>query len=348
VADSRRNKPSTVGLQTGAKNPALGKVGRPRPDVDVLLAGVLRADRAALGQAISLVESTQAADRAAASSLLDACQTASAESIRVAISGSPGVGKSTLIEALGTRLTNMGHRVAVLAVDPSSARSGGSILGDKTRMPQLSIDPNAFIRPSPSAGTLGGVGRSTRAAMTVCEAAGFDVVLLETMGVGQSETAAREMADFFLLLSLAGAGDELQGIKRGIVEVADAVAVTKADGSNVEAAATAAGRLRSALSLFPPDESGWRPRVLTCSALDGTGLGAIWESVSVYAEEARRSGWFARQRQNQRAAWFEDEVVLLQSQALGLERKQERAELLERVMSGQLHPHAAAAEFVKS
>ncbi|MFT5143160.1 MAG: LAO/AO transport system kinase [Thalassolituus oleivorans] len=311
------------------------------------MAAVIRADRAALGQAISLVESTHPDDRKAASLLLDACQAASVESVRVAISGSPGVGKSTLIEALGIHLTQAGHRVAVLAIDPSSARSGGSILGDKTRMPRLSTDPNAFIRPTPSAGALGGVGRSTRAAMTVCEAAGFDVVLVETMGVGQSETAAAGMADFFLLLSLAGAGDELQGIKRGILEVADAVAVTKADGSNTDAAATAASRLRSALSLFPPDDSGWRPRVLTCSALNGTGLDDIWESVSDYAAEARRSGWFTRQRQSQRASWFEDEVLLLQSQALGLERQKERSELLERVMDGQLHPYAAAAEFVK-
>jgi len=269
-----------------------------------LSADVLDGNRTAIGRAITLVESVLPSHRDEAAELLEDLLPLSGEAIRVGITGVPGVGKSTFIETLGGRLTSRGHKVAVLAVDPSSTRTGGSILGDKTRMATLAVDPNAFIRPSPSAGTLGGVTSATREAMVVLEAAGFDVVLVETVGVGQSETVVQGMVDFFVVLMLAGAGDELQGIKKGVLELADLVAVNKADGANVKSAEQAAVDYRRALHLVQPSGTEWEPPVLTCSSVVGTGLDELWSAIVDHQELMAASGGRARRRQGQRMAWM--------------------------------------------
>ncbi len=270
-----------------------------------LAAGVLAGDRTAIGQAITLVESTLPAHRANAAALLDELLPHSGNAHRVGITGVPGVGKSTFIEALGLQLTTAGHKVAVLAVDPSSSRSGGSILGDKTRMQDLAVDPNAFSRPSPSAGTLGGVTRATREAMVVLEAAGYDVVLVETVGVGQSETVVHAMVDVFVVLMLSGAGDELQGIKKGVLELADLLAVNKADGANVEKAQQAALDYRRALHLVQPPGQAWEPPVLTCSALEGTGLGELWAEVERHRAQSSANGERDARRRAQKLDWMQ-------------------------------------------
>ncbi|MDH4144264.1 MAG: methylmalonyl Co-A mutase-associated GTPase MeaB [Acidimicrobiia bacterium] len=272
--------------------------------VDDYVEGVLAGDRAVLGRAITLVESTNAAHRAQAQELLVRLLPRGGATQRIGVTGVPGVGKSTFIEAFGSMLTGRGHRVAVLAVDPSSTRSGGSILGDKTRMERLSTDPAAFIRPSPSAGTLGGVARATRESITVVEAAGYDVVLVETVGVGQSETLVAAMVDFFLVLMLPGAGDELQGIKKGILELADLVAVNKADGDNVERARAAAAEYANALHLLAPASPSWTPSVVTCSASTGDGLDTIWRLVNTHRDAFERSGEWSANRQNQQLRWL--------------------------------------------
>ena len=272
--------------------------------VEALARGVTEGNRTALGRAITLVESTRAVDRAHADALLAALAGHGAGAHRVGITGVPGVGKSTLIEALGSQLTAAGHRVAVLAVDPSSARSGGSIMGDKTRMQTLARDPAAFIRPSPSAGVLGGVARRTRETMVLVEAAGYDIVLVETVGVGQSETMVAQMVDVFVVLVLAGAGDDLQGIKRGILELADAVVVTKADGDNVQAAARAAADYRRALDLVPPRLPAWMPRVARCSAVSGAGMEELWSLVTDHRDALLASGDWETQRATQRVGWM--------------------------------------------
>lgn len=346
MGDHRSESNSSIGPATGARNPALTPRPRQIPTIVELAEGIAGRDRALLGQALSLMESSLPADLDRAARLLEVLEASETTSVRVAISGSPGAGKSTLIDALGIHLTGLGHRVAVLAVDPSSARSGGSILGDKTRMPRLATDPAAFIRPSPTAGALGGVARRTRPALAVLEAAGYDVVILETVGVGQSETTARDMADFFLLLSLAGAGDELQGIKRGIIEVADAIAITKADGANRQIAANAATRLRGALRLFPDDGSGWKPRVLTCSAVDGTGVPELWETATEFQRVTRASGHWERRRAQQRLLWFEEEVRARLEVQSGQDANALRNRLREDVAAGRRHPFGAAAEFM--
>ncbi|MEM9465070.1 MAG: methylmalonyl Co-A mutase-associated GTPase MeaB [Actinomycetota bacterium] len=269
-----------------------------------LAAGVLGGDRTAIGRAITLVESTLPAHRSDAAALLDVLLPHSGDAHRVGITGVPGVGKSTFIEALGLRLTAAGHRVAVLAVDPSSSRTGGSILGDKTRMAQLAVDPDAFIRPSPSAGTLGGVTRATREAMIVLEAAGYDVVLVETVGVGQSETVVHGMVDIFVVLMLAGAGDELQGIKKGVLELADLLAVNKADGANVDRAKQAAVDYRRALHLVQPPGASWEPPVLTCSALEGSGLDELWAEVERHRMSMAETGERDERRRAQKLTWM--------------------------------------------
>ena len=265
---------------------------------------MLAGDRTAIGRAITLVESTLPAHRADAAALLDELLPHSGDAHRVGITGVPGVGKSTFIEALGLRLTSAGHKVAVLAVDPSSSRTGGSILGDKTRMAQLAVDPDAFIRPSPSAGTLGGVTRATREAMIVLEAAGYDVVLVETVGVGQSETVVHGMVDLFLVLMLAGAGDELQGIKKGVLELADLLAVNKADGANVDKARQAAVDYRRALHLVQPPGASWEPPVLTCSAIEGTGLDDLWAEVERHRALMVETGERDERRRAQKLSWM--------------------------------------------
>ncbi|KEI44539.1 methylmalonyl Co-A mutase-associated GTPase MeaB [Saccharopolyspora rectivirgula] len=272
-------------------------------DVQDYAKGVLAGSRAKLAQAITLVESTRADHREKAHQLLAELLPHSGGAHRVGITGVPGVGKSTFIESLGTMLTAAGHRVAVLAVDPSSTRSGGSILGDKTRMARLSTDPAAFVRPSPSAGTLGGVARATRETIVLMEAAGFDVVLVETVGVGQSEVTVAEMVDCFLLLTLARTGDQLQGIKKGVLELADIIAVNKADGEHQADARKAARELRSALRLLPPASSSWKPPVLTCSGLHGTGLAEVWEQVERHHAALSETGELAEKRSRQQVEW---------------------------------------------
>ena len=276
-----------------------------RPAVPSSLAADIRAgNRAALARAITLVESRREDHQAAARELVQALLPATGKAYRVGITGSPGVGKSTTIDTLGMYLIEQGHRVAVLAVDPSSARTGGSILGDKTRMAQLANDDRAFIRPSPSSGTLGGVAAKTREAMLLCEAAGFDVVLVETVGVGQSETAVCDMTDIFLALMLPGAGDELQGIKKGLVELADMIAINKADGDNIKRANAAAGEYRSALHILTPRSAHWQPPVVTYSALTGAGIAELWQNVRDHRDAMTASGDFAARRREQQVKWM--------------------------------------------
>jgi LAO/AO transport system kinase len=265
-------------------------------------------DRRALARSITLVESTRPDRRAAAAALVDSVLAATGAAIRVGVSGTPGAGKSTFIDELGTSLTAAGHRVAVLAVDPSSRRSGGSIMGDKTRMERLARDPHAFIRPSPSGGSIGGVARRTREAALVCEAAGFDVVIIETVGVGQSETAVADMVDCFLIVAAPGGGDELQGIKRGIMELADVVVVNKADGDLLPAARRAVADYRQALHLQRPKHPGWSPPVVAVSALQGTGIDEAWAEVEKLSAHLRASGALDALRSAQAAAWMWDEI----------------------------------------
>lgn len=270
--------------------------------------GIRAGDRLVLSRAITLVESRRADDQALAQQVLERVlpepENATAASVRIGITGVPGVGKSTFIEAFGTYLTEQGHRLAVLAVDPTSQRSGGSLLGDKTRMETLSMNPHAYIRPTPAGDSLGGVGHRTRETMLLCEAAGFDVILVETVGVGQSETVVHGMVDFFLLLMLAGAGDELQGMKRGIMELADALVITKADGDNVAAANRARVEYQNALHLFPPTGTGWFPPVLTGSALTGDGVETIWQTIQKHQDLTTQNGYRAQRRQEQQLTWF--------------------------------------------
>jgi LAO/AO transport system kinase len=275
---------------------------------DAYAQGILDGDRGTLSQAITLLESTRPDHRDTARSVVEACLPHSGDSIRVAVTGVPGVGKSTFIETLGQRLVAVGHRLAVLTVDPSSERSKGSILGDKTRMGTLASTENAFIRPSPTAGTLGGVAPKTREAILLCEAAGYDTVFVETVGVGQSEISVHSMVDFFLLLALAGAGDELQGIKRGILEVADAIAITKADGANCEPAETARAAYEKTLPLLSDTESGWAPPVLTCSAQTGKGIDAVWDAVERYRAHTQETGHFEEQRREQARHWLHETI----------------------------------------
>ena len=278
------------------------------PDPQALAERLRGGDRRALARAITLVESTRADHRAAARALLEDLLPDTGGAVRLGISGVPGVGKSTFIEAFGLHLLDQGHRLAVLAVDPTSARSGGAILGDKTRMQALSQRRAAFIRPSPTSGTLGGVARRTREVMMVCEAAGFDVVMIETVGVGQSETVVAEMVDMFLLLLLPGGGDELQGIKKGIAEIADLLVVNKADTGFENAARAAAAEYRSALRLVRPATAAWTPPVVTCSALEGRGLDHVWDQVTAYRTAMAEGGHLTRRRAAQARSWMWQEV----------------------------------------
>jgi len=273
-------------------------------DLDAYEQGVLAGDRTLLGRAITLVESRRSDHRELAQELLLRLLPRSGGSHRVGITGVPGVGKSTTIDALGTRLTSAGRRVAVLAVDPSSSRTGGSILGDKTRMARLAVDPQAFIRPSPTLGTLGGVATATREAIVIMEAAGYDVVLVETVGVGQSEIAVANMTDTFLVLMLARTGDSLQGIKKGVLEIADVLAVNKADGNHVNDAKMAASELTNALHLLHPGDEPWIPPVLTCSGLTGDGLDELWQAVERHRHTMQATGEFEARRARQRVSWM--------------------------------------------
>jgi LAO/AO transport system kinase len=274
------------------------------PAIDTLATRLRSGERAALARAITLIESRRADHQVAAQTLLQQLLPHTGQAYRVGITGSPGVGKSTSIDTLGMYLIGQGHKVAVLAVDPSSARTGGSILGDKTRMARLSAEDAAFIRPSPSSGTLGGVAAKTREAMLLCEAAGFDVVLVETVGVGQSETAVCDMTDIFLALMLPGAGDELQGIKKGLVELADMIAINKADGDNVPRANAAAAAYRTALKILTPRSQHWFPPVMTYSALTGEGIAKLWGKITAHRTAMIASGEFASRRSHQQVKWM--------------------------------------------
>jgi LAO/AO transport system kinase len=276
----------------------------PAANASAFAAGIHGGDRATLARAITLIESKRADHRKAAHLLVQELLPRTGHAVRLGITGAPGAGKSTTIDALGTYLTGLGHKVAVLAVDPSSSRTGGSILGDKTRMARLASDPQAFIRPSPASGTLGGVAAKTRETMLVCEAAGYDVVLVETVGIGQSETAVADMTDFFLVLMLPGAGDELQGLKKGIVELADMIAVNKADGDNVQRAKVAAAEYRAALNILSPHSANWSPPVLTYSALTGNGIAELWARVLAHKDKMSASGELATRRREQQVKWM--------------------------------------------
>jgi LAO/AO transport system kinase len=308
--------------------------------IDAIRAG----DRRALARSITLIESTREDHRADAEALLDGLLPHAGESIRIGISGAPGVGKSTFIEAFGLHVIEQGHRLAVLAVDPSSARGGGSILGDKTRMEQLSRHTDAFIRPSPSGGTLGGVARRTREALHACEAAGFDVVIVETVGVGQSETAVRDLVDMFVLLVSPGGGDELQGIKRGIIEIADLLVVNKADGGMAPQAEMTRAQYQSALYLLRPLSPHWTPTVLAASALEGTGVPEVWQVVSDYRKAMTEAGEIATRRAAQALAWMWSDISeTLQSRLRGSETIAKLLPDIEkRVSAGTLGPTAAA------
>ena len=289
--------------QPPSVNPAmLGKLKRQKKkkySADEYAEQIIKGNITFLSRAITLVESSKKEHYVEAQEIIEKCLPYSGNSIRIGITGVPGAGKSTFIETLGKRVTGLGRRLAVLAIDPSSERSHGSILGDKTRMESLSSDKNAFIRPSPSAGSLGGVARKTRESIILCEAAGFDTVFVETVGVGQSETLVHSMVDFFLLLMISGAGDELQGIKRGIMEMADAIAINKADGSNIHRAETTRAEFQNALTLFPAHRRGWRPKVLTCSAVEARGIDELWAVVNEYIDITRENGYFDEWRQEQ-------------------------------------------------
>ncbi len=321
--------------------------GPPAADVERLAEGIVAGDRAVLARAITLVESRKAEHRRAARALLQALLPWTGGAVRVGLTGTPGVGKSTTIDALGTMLTGRGHRVAVLAVDPSSSRTGGSILGDKTRMTRLSVDPAAFVRPSPSGGSLGGVAARTRETMLLCEAAGFDVVLVETVGVGQSETAVAGMVDTFVLLLLPGAGDELQGIKKGIVELADILAVNKADGEGRPRADQAAGELTAALHILGAGDAVWVPSVLTMSGATGEGLDRLWSEILRHRQRVTDAGRLADTRAAQQVAWM---WSMIEERLLGPLRRgalaARLAELEAAVRGGRLAATVAADEVV--
>lgn len=312
--------------------------------LDDLAAGLLRGERRALARAITRIESQRRDHQAEAEAMLERLLPNTGNAVRLGISGAPGAGKSTFIEELGLRLVGEGKRVAVLAIDPSSRRSGGSILGDKTRMARLGREPKAYIRPSPAGETLGGVARRTREAGLLCEAAGFDVILIETVGVGQSETAVSEMVDSFLLLLSPGGGDELQGIKRGIVELADIIAVNKADGALRSAALMAARDYANAVRFLRPASAAWTPRVLTCSALEGTGMGDVWQAVLDHRRTLETEGLLASRREHQARAWLWSEVQAALAHALRADPNSRRlmGELEDATAAGQILPTRAA------
>jgi LAO/AO transport system kinase len=320
----------------------------PASDPTRLARGVRAGERAVIARAITLVESRRTDHQKAARQLVQELLPSTGNAVRVGITGAPGVGKSTTIDSLGTFLTAKGNKVAVLAVDPSSARSGGSILADKTRMARLGSDPNAFVRPSPSSGTLGGVAAKTRESMLVCEAAGYDVVLVETIGTGQSETMVADMTDFFLVLMLPGAGDELQGLKKGVVEIADMIAINKADGDNVNRAKAAAAEYRAALHILNPRSPSWSPPVVTYSALSGQGIAELWASILDHRERMTKTGELEARRREQQVKWMwamlEDRLFARLRSDPALKAKLPRIEAA--VAEGRTSPAMAVAEIV--
>jgi LAO/AO transport system kinase len=320
------------------------------PDISSLICALCAGERAALARAITLVESKRADHQRSAHLLVQSLLPHTGAAVRVGITGVPGVGKSTTIDALGSHLTRLGHKVAVLTVDPSSARTGGSILADKTRMARLAADARAFIRPSPAAGTLGGVAARTRETMLLCEAAGYDVILVETVGTGQSETAVADMTDFFLALMLPGAGDELQGLKKGLVELADMIAVNKADGDNAARAGVAAAEYGAALHILTPRLAEWQPPVVTYSALTGDGITALWEHILDHRRRVSATGALAARRHEQQVKWMWALVEeRLHGRLTADPKLRDRVpQLEEAVASGALSPALAADEIVQT
>jgi len=318
-------------------------------DADTLVNSILKKDITALSRAITLIESKNPKHKDIASSILKACLPHANKSIRIGITGVPGVGKSTFIEAFGKHLTSLQKRVAVLAIDPSSTITKGSILGDKTRMEDLVKDENAFIRPSASGDSLGGVARKTRETIILCEAAGFDVIIIETVGVGQSETTVHSMVDFFLLLKLAGAGDELQGIKRGIIEMADTIAINKADGDNMKQAKLAKVEFNRALHLYPEKSSNWQPKVILCSALKNEGIDAIWDIILEYIEVTTKNNFFSQKRHEQNKFWLIQTIEdQLKSDFFNTPKiKKELAHQMQLIENNQTSPFAAADYLLK-
>ena len=318
-------------------------------DVERFANAIRAGERATLARAITLVESTKPSHQAQAAALLQAINKDTGKAHRIGITGVPGVGKSTTIDQFGVNLIDAGHRVAVLAVDPTSSRSGGSILGDKTRMNRLAVNAGAFVRPSPTSGTLGGVARKTRETMALVEAAGFDIVIVETVGVGQSETTVADMVDTFVVLLLPGGGDELQGIKKGIIELADLIAINKADGENVARAERSAADYRGALGLLTPATKNWQPPVLTISGLTGTGLDQLWAQIRSHRDRLTATGEFAARRQGQAVRWMHD-MIAERLRALML-AKPEVGEMLTRVEAsvrvGELAPTAAVGQVIE-
>ena len=333
-------------------NPYLNRQKRERKkelSVDEYVRGIRDGNITILSQAVTLVESFKLDHQSTAQKIIEACLPYSGKSVRVGITGVPGAGKSTSIDTFGMHLIKQGKKLAVLAIDPSSERSKGSILGDKTRMEQLAREKNAFIRPSPSAGSLGGVARKTRETIILCEAAGFDTVFVETVGVGQSETAVHSMVDFFLLIQLAGTGDELQGIKRGIMEMADGIVINKADGDNIEKANLAKAQFSNALHLFPTPDSGWLPKVLTYSGYYGTGIAEIWEMIYEFIAFVRNNGYFEHHRNRQAKYWmFEAINESLKSRFYNNERVVAAlAELEQKVLNAEISSFAAAQQLIE-
>jgi LAO/AO transport system kinase len=330
-------------------NPNFRRHKKAELTVDGYVKGILEGNRTILSRAITMIESENPTHIAMAQTIIERCLPHSGNSLRIGITGVPGVGKSTFIESFGGMLTAEGHKLAVLAIDPSSERTKGSILGDKTRMETLSVDPNAFIRPSPSGSALGGVARKTRESIILCEAAGFDVIIVETVGVGQSETVVKSMVDFFLLLMLAGAGDELQGIKRGIMEMADALVINKADGDNLPKAKGAASQYRAALKLFPKNDNGWDVPVEVCSARECFALDKVWQIIQDFVTLTRGNGSFEKTRNEQLINIFYHWIeYTLHNRFYNNENTQARIEeLIPMIQSKRISPYAAAAELTE-
>jgi LAO/AO transport system kinase len=357
VMEGKKRYKSALYVQEGVHTPpsinpdvlmGKGRKTRKKYTVDEYVSGILSGNRTILSQAITLAESSLPEHYDKIQSIVEKCLPYSAKSIRIGITGVPGAGKSTFIESFGLFLTSEGRRPAVLAIDPSSGQTKGSILGDKTRMEKLSTHPDAFIRPSPNAGTLGGVARKTRETIILCEAAGFDTILVETVGVGQSETEVHSMVDFFLLLMLAGMGDELQGIKRGIMEMADLIAITKADGLNETAAETAKIMYRNALHLFPCPPSGWKPEVITCSARENKGIEEIWKKITRYVEDTVNNGYFAERRKQQAVIRMDDTILgfLMNSFNNSEKVKLLRPQLEKKLLEGKITSYTAAVDLI--
>lgn len=346
-------KKSALNVQKGIDQPSqlnpslssgLHKFKKTKPKVDDFYQGIINHDRSMLGRAITLIESARADDAEIARLLINRCLPQSGNSIRIGITGVPGAGKSTFIESFGLNLIEQGHKIAVLAIDPSSTRTKGSILGDKTRMEALSTNNAAFIRPSATSGTLGGVARATREAVILCEAAGFDIIIIETVGVGQSETAVSQIVDFFLLLMLAGSGDELQGIKRGIMEMADLIVINKADGDNVKKAELSKREFENALHLFPALPNGWIPKVLTASAIYNNGLKDVWKSIEGFVSLTRQNGHFKKHRNEQSLGILKESIE--QGLTSGFFNSQAIKPLLEKyeqqILKAEINPYEAA------